>query len=96
MNHSIHPKVKVCVVCDENFEPRATDRATAKTCSRDCFRELARRNRAAQRNTNQVITPELRTEIQRRAAAGEKQMDIAADLGLARSTVSRAARAVTA
>lgn len=38
-----HPRVKECEVCGTKFEPSATKRARARTCSRDCKLELQRR-----------------------------------------------------
>jgi len=31
-----HPKVKTCVICGKQYEPRPTKRATSKTCSTEC------------------------------------------------------------
>lgn len=38
-----HPRTKLCAACGRRFTPAPTKRKRAKTCSRPCFKELARR-----------------------------------------------------
>lgn len=78
-----HPRVKSCAACGAQFEPHPTKRATARTCSRECFVAVMRTKR-----NNAKLTVAQHEEIRRRIAAGERQKDLAAEYGVTASTVS--------
>jgi hypothetical protein len=84
-----HPRIRACIVCAQAFEPRATKRAIAKTCSRACHSVNSSRNTSAQ--MGRKPTPEKVREIRWRCAAGESKASVAADMGVDRTMVSSVA-----
>jgi HNH endonuclease len=80
-----HPVTKECVVCGVTFTPHPTKRERAKTCSRSCFSELARRN-AHRRNAANVSRDR---EIREAWEGGVKGQDLAERFGLSPASISR-------
>lgn len=80
-----YPTVKICEVCEAEYEPHPTKRKRSKTCSKDCARELmsrAARTRAPKHSDETIAT------VLARVAAGEKQKAVAVDLGIPITTVN--------
>ncbi len=82
-----HPRTQQCEVCDETFEPAATKRGRARTCSRPCMRVLLSRQRQ-ENNGMALLNPEKVVEIRRRLAAGEQGKRLAAEFGVSQVAIS--------
>lgn len=82
-------KPQNCAVCGIEFL-RAPS-AKAKTCSYKCMGVLQSTNRITQgeRNGNAKVTDDQRSEIRRRRALGERQLDLAEEFGLSCSQILR-------
>lgn len=77
-----YDRIKVCVVCDESFEPAAKHRGRQQTCSWACRNKLI-----GQKPKARKISPEQTAEIGRRRAAGERGSDLAREFGISQQQV---------
>lgn len=84
-----HPRERSCDVCSVVYSPAPTKRARSRTCSRDCFRELASRHRAGSGNGMSKLTEDQVAEIRAALDGGVSGKELAAQYSVGPMAISR-------